>query len=132
MQRDDFREWLAFHFRVFPDFQEWFAGLHKEAQRTLSDEWFAILKRFDKLDCVNASRRILSGQAPPIPAWERSLLAAAVCRIASKAATDREKAADLERARRRARERSLRRRKPRKPPDFVDWRELIKQRARQG
>ena len=76
MTAEEYREWFNHHGDLFPDFKKWWGSIGGESRTALAVAWREILTDIPLRNAKAASQRILAGLSDPIPAWERSLLAA--------------------------------------------------------
>lgn len=95
MDRIETIEWLANHCHTFPDFGSWIAGIQPLDKRSkLIDAWAEALSDVDPRDAKAVTNRMLSGDDPPIAAYEREQTPA---KVRAMAKANRDRRAELDR-----------------------------------
>ena len=89
MNRIETIDWITNHGHAFPDFAVWIASIQPLEKRSkLIDAWSEALQDVEPRDAKAVTSRMLSGDDPAIPAYERELTPAKV-RTLAKANRDR-------------------------------------------
>jgi len=89
MNRLETIDWVSYHGNAFPDFAAWLANIQPLDKRSsLIDAWSEALTDIELRDAKAVTRRMLSGDDPPIAAYEREQTPAKV-RLLAKANRDR-------------------------------------------
>lgn len=89
MNRDEFREWVENFMAVFPDSKAWLQGLDSEAKPALYNAWVLALEDVTLEDAKAVTLRIVCGDDPAIPAYQRELTASHVRKLAKEHAARR-------------------------------------------
>lgn len=89
MTRDEFQGWWEFHCARFPDSAAWLNDKGPTLKATIKEAWAEALRDVAPEDAREVTRRMVSGEEPPIPGYEREQTASIVRKAAKRLAGER-------------------------------------------
>lgn len=89
MTDTEFSDWIVSHMRVFPDMKAWLTKMEEADRRALQEAWRDALRDVELQDAKEVTRQMVSGDIPPIAAFERESTAATVRKFSKELASAR-------------------------------------------